>query len=224
MTSPQAEWNGKSREELRESLRRHVLGETRLARDDHDAILQACREIYLEDVCPESEWNTFLEYAAAELVTSEFKLAEEMASWPAVTDCDRLDLAELALRKRGILLWQASPCCDTCTRAELRDRIDVIHQRDPGFRDRARGYAFFIDQSLPDRLAENTELSLYLGYGWFSADRTEVADEVYRMKALEIGREVCDCLRHEGLAVDWNNRLDNKIRVSLNWLRRQKLD
>ena len=127
--------------------------------------------------------------------------------WPPETDCDRLDRVEETLRGRGILLWQVSPCCDTCTGGELPDRIDEIDRRYPGFRDRVRGYAFFIDQNMADMLAEDTQVSVYLAYGWFSPDDSTVAPEVYESKALGIAREVCDCLREHGFEPDWDGSL-----------------
>ena len=45
--SQKDEWNDKARDELRSTLRRFVLGELRLARRDREAILEACRDIYL---------------------------------------------------------------------------------------------------------------------------------------------------------------------------------
>jgi hypothetical protein len=141
-----------------------------------------------------------------------------------VTDCDRLDRVEDALRDQEILLWQVSPCCDTCTGAELPDRIDVINGRFPGFHDRVRGYAFFIDQNMPEMLAKSTELSVYLAYGWFSPDGSEVAPEVYQKHALGIAREVCEALRDEGFEANWDGDFARKIGVSLNWQRRTKLE
>src|SRR5207244_8883093 len=139
-------------------------------RRDHEAVLQACRDVYLEDECPESERSTFIQFAADELERAGAQLASEKSAWPAETDCDRLDRVEAALRERGILLWQVSPCCDTCTVGDLPGRIDVINSRHPGFQDSIRGYAFFIDQNMPEMLSESTEISVYLGYGWLSPE------------------------------------------------------
>ena len=217
-------WNDKAREDLRTTLRRTILGEMRLAKRDHKKILEACREVYIEDECPESEQPTFIQFAADELKRADAQLASEKSAWPAVTDCDRLDRVEAALRERGILLWQVSPCCDTCTYGELPDRIAVISDRHPGFQDRIRGYAFFIDQNMPEMLADSTELSVYLGYGWVSLDKSKVAEEIYEKNALEIAREVCECLRNEAFEVDWNGDFSRKIGVSINWQHRNMLE
>jgi hypothetical protein len=222
--SQQDEWNDKARDNMRATLRWFVLGELRLTRRDHDAILEACRDVYLQDQCPESERDSFIRFAADELQRAEAQLASEKSAWPAETDCDRLDRVEVALRERGILLWQVSPCCDSCMVSELPDRIDIINRRHPGFRDRIRGYAFFIDQNMPEMLSESTELSVFMGYGWLSPDQSEVAREIYEENALRIAREVCECLQGEGFNVDWNGKLARKIGVLVNWQRRNTLD
>jgi hypothetical protein len=217
-------WNDEAREDLRSSLQSRILGELRLAKRNHKDILQACRDMYIDDDCPVSEQPVFVKFAADELNRIDAQLATERSVWPALTDCDRLDRVEAALRKRGILLWQVSPCCDTCTAGEMSDRIDVINRRHPGFRERMRGYAFFIDQNMPAELADSTGLSVYLGYGWVSLDNSNVDGETYEKNALGIAREVCECLRGEGLKVDWDGDFSRKIGVSLNWQRRKMLE
>lgn len=222
--SQEHDWNEKSRDDLRATLRWFILGELRLAKKDNEAILEACRETYVEDECPESEQSTFIQFAADELERATAQLSNEKSAWPAETDCDRLDRVEAALRERGILLWQVSPCCDTCTMGELPDRLDVINRRHPGFRKQIRGYAFFIDQNMPEMLADSTELSVYLGYGWVSPNNKEVAEDIYQKNALGIAHEVCESLRAESFNVDWDGDFARKIGVSINWQRRKMLD
>jgi hypothetical protein len=217
-------WNDETRNELRERLRFSILGELRMAKRNHEEIVEHCRQVYIEDECRESERSMFVQFAVEELSRAEAQLQIEKITWPEETDSDRLDRVENALRERGILLWQASPCCDTCTGGELPNRIDLIEDRYPGFRDRIRGYSFYIDQTLPESLAEGTEVSVYLAYGWFSPDDSEIPPENYRRQALAIAREVCECLRDQKFEPDWNGSYDKKIGVSLNWQRRKLLE
>lgn len=213
-----------SRKNLRESLSNLVRGEVRLARADHEDILRQCQDVCDGEECPESEQSGFIQFATDELEKAAALLAAEQASWPRETDCDRLDRVEASLRDRGILLWQASPCCDTCTSSELPERADWIAQRHPGFRDRLRGYAFFIDQNLPDSLAESTQVSVYLGYGWVPpGDGPEVAKEAYEKQALGIAHEICNCFRDHGFEPDWDGNFARKIGVSFDWKRRTML-
>ena len=217
-------WNDQLRDNLREAIQRHILGELRLAKHDHEEIWEYCHEGQIVEACPKKERATFNQFAADELDRILAQLESEQAQWPPETDSDRLDRVELALRDRGIMLWQASPCCDTCTVGELTYRIEEIEQRCPGFTEQMRGYAFFIDQNMPEMLAESTQISVYLGYGWYSEDNPEVAPEIYEQKALGIAREVCESLREEGFEVDWDGDFSRKIGLSLNWQRRTMLE
>ena len=217
-------WDDKSRAEMRDTLRWVVLGELRLAKNDTGDILNICREVYLIDECPEAEIEEFVQFAASEIDRITTKIDGEKAAWPNETDCDRLDCVEQALRERGILLWQVSPCCDTCTCAELSDRIEVINQRYPGFGDRVRGYAFFIDQNMPEALAEDTQLMICLGYGACLPNGSEIPKRRYEKSALGIAQEVCECLRDENFVVEWGGELSRKICLSLNWQRRTMLE
>lgn len=216
-------WNDISREDLRGNLRNFVLGAVRLANANHDDIVDFCREVYITDECPEKEWETFVQFATEELEKAASGHLKEQGGWPTVTDCDRLDQVEAALRDRGILFWQVSPCCDTCTVGELSSRIDEIERRDPSFRNRVRGYAFFIDQNMADMLADNTRISVYLGYGWFSPGDSTVEPNLYEKKALGIAHEVCDCLGEHEFKPDWDGSFSKKIGFSLNWQRRTLL-
>lgn len=217
-------WNNESRIELKKTLSAVVMGEVRLFKNDHSDIREMCREVYIEDECPAAERETYYQHVENELVRATTQLESDQAAWADETDCDRLDQVESDLRDQGILLWQVSPCCDTCSGAELPDRISEIDGRYPGFRDRVRGYAFFIEQNMPEMLAESTQISVYLAYGWFPQDGTDVAPAEYEKNALGIAREICDSLRKHGFEVDWNGDFSRKIGVFLDWQRRTKLD
>jgi hypothetical protein len=223
MSDEQA-WDEDLRIELREQLRETVMGELRLRMRGGPEIVDFCREVFIEDQCPKNEWGHFTQFVSEELTRAEARLEAESAGWPERTDCDRLDRAEVAMRERGILFWQASPCCDTCTGGELPDRIDFIDSRVPGFRARLRGYAFFIDQGLAEMLAESSEATVFLAYGWFIPAGAEVSDEEHTARSLDIGHEVCECLRQEGLVPMWAGDFAKKIGVSVNWQRRGPLE
>lgn len=217
-------WDEKSRADLRDRLRWVVLGELRLAKNGRADILDICREVHLSDDCPEDEVQSFIQFVSEELDRIATNLVNEKTQWPSETDCDRLDRVEAKLCKRGIVLWQASPCCDTCTLGELSDRIDVVNGRHPGFADQLRGYSFFIDQNMAESLADNTHITVCLAYGWCSPDGSEVAQDAYNQNALGIAHEVCDCLRDEGFKIEWDEDLSRKICISLNWQRRTLLE
>lgn len=222
MSDDQA-WDDEAREQLRNQIRSTILGELRLAKRDHETILEICREAFIDEDCPEEEQDEFVDFAADELSRSVARLDAERANWPSETDCDRLDRVEDTLRERGIAFWQASPCCDSCTIDEFPYRHGVIDARFPGVRNTLRGYAFFIDQNMPEYLADGTVISLFLGYGWYPPDEPRVAPEVYEQHALEIAGEVYACLRDEGFEVNWDGSFRRKIGLKLNWQRREML-
>ncbi len=217
-------WGEGQRKDLKESLCDLILGELRLFKSDHPGILDICREVYIEDECPDAERQTFIQFAEQEIQKAAAELELGKSAWEPVTDCDRLDSAEKMLAEKDILLWQVSPCCDTCTGEALPDRVAEVDRRYPGFAERVRGYAFFIEQNLADMLAEDTQISVYLAYGWFLQDNPDVTDEEYEKNALDIGHEVCDCLRQHKLEVTWDGDFSKKIGVRLNWQRRAAVD
>lgn len=217
-------WNGASRQDLKIRIQSQVVGEVRLAKAARDDILHNCCEACIDEECPVEERGLFTRFAEEQLDHAIRQHVAEQTAWSPETDCDRLDRVEAALRDRGILLWQVSPCCDTCSGAELPDRIDAIEQHHAGFQDRVRGYAFFIDQNMADALAESTRLTVFLAYGWFSPDDSDTAPETYEANALAIAREVCDCLREHGFNPNWDGSLKKKIGLPLNWQRRTLLD
>lgn len=216
-------WDDDARDEVRNAIRSRILGELRLTLNSREDILEICRESCIPEECPEDERGRFLQLVDDEFDRLEAEADAEAAGWPDETDSDRLDRVESGLLERGILLWQASPCCDTCTCAELGDRIEELETLHPGLRERLRGYSFFIDQNLPERLAESRRVSLYLAYGWISPDEGEAEPEAYKENALGIAREVCEVLRAEGFTPDWDGDFARKIEVELNWQRRTPL-
>jgi hypothetical protein len=222
--STNEDWNDESRTRLRELIRWRMLGELRLGKRSDDEIIQHCVEVYVQDECPEGEWDEFEQFAADEFKRAGAQLALECEAWPKETDCDRMDRVEKALRERGIVLWQVSPCCDTCTCSELGMRIKEIEGRHPGFLEQVRGYAFFIDQNMPEMLADSTEISLYLGYGWIPPEGSQPPDKEREINSLRIAHEVCDCLRAEGVEPDWDGKLSRKIGVKINWQRREPVE
>lgn len=215
------EWNEELRNEMLETVSAYILGELKLAKRDDEEILEVAVDRVSDDI-PEEETPAFREYAKERLPALRVEFQAEQASWPEVTDCDRLDDVQDELQEDGILLWQASPCCDTCSHSELPDRIDAIEEEDPGFRDRCRGYAFFHDQALADDLLEDSHLQVYLSYGWF-CDEGRVTQDEYRKQALAIGEEVRDALETAGLQVVWDGDLSKKILLHIDWKRRTRL-
>jgi hypothetical protein len=131
--------------------------------------------------------------------------AKEVASWPAVTDCDHLDRAFATLNAAGVLARQNFACCNSCGHGEM---FDLVHQQ----RERGRaidGYVFYHQQDT-DRVVGGD--GLHLRYASMSGGRDA---------AVALGRRVVSALAAEGLAVEWDEDPSRTIHVSpFDWKRR----
>ncbi len=130
----------------------------------------------------------------------------EQASWPEITDCDRLDAAFRTLEEKGIVARQHFSCCGTCGSAEIWDEMDAA--------DRAglpsRGYAFFHMQDTESAVEGR---GLYLNYG---------AKEEGESAAVGIGHEIQQELERHGLTTNWDGQHARRIGLSLDWKRRSQ--
>ncbi len=216
------QWDEQARQDLRTQLCIEIRGRLRLGNDEHEEILDRCTDL-IEEECPDDEQEVFQQFANDEFSLAETQIRTEQATWPTETDGDRLDRVEQVLLESGIIFWQVSPCCDSCTIAEFGERIAELEEDYPGIEAKARGYAFFIDQNMPELLAKNSQIELHVGFGWFPPDQTDSSKQRYEQEALSIAREVCETLRAENFVVNWNETLDHKIALSLNWQRRDLL-
>jgi len=164
-------------------------------------ILQAARDYLGEDLDQQRidiESGPMLERALAAHAAAE-------KTWPALTDCDRLDAAFAALDRKGVIARQNFSCCGNCGSGEIWDEVDAA--RDAG--DPAHGYAFFHMQDT-ERATEGD--GLYLNYG--AVEEGEAA-------ALAVGHEIVDTIAAAGLKADWDGSWDQRIHVSLDWKRRR---
>jgi hypothetical protein len=143
----------------------------------------------------------------AEQFMNEALTAHQRAqeTWPATTDCDRLDAAFSELTRNGIVCRQDFTCCGTCGVAEIGDEIMAETLRGT----KVRGYAFYHMQNT-DRATEG--LGLLLTYSALVGGKP--AGE-------EIGREIVAVLQRHELTTEWNGSFDNCIKVKLDWKRRR---
>jgi hypothetical protein len=132
----------------------------------------------------------------------------EQATWPAITDCDRLDAAFAALEAKGIVCRQHFSCCGTCGAYEIWDEAATLEAAGV----RVRGYAFYHSQ---DTEAAVDGDGLYLSYG---------TDSDSAAAALAIANEIVSALQQHGLQVSWNGSWSQRIGVQLTWQRRRKSD
>jgi len=150
--------------------------------------------------------TTALGVAAATL--TERALATHVAeqeTWPAVTDCDRLDSAFAELDTVGIVARQHFSCCGTCGATEIQDEMEQAEKAGLP----VRGFTFFHVQDTEHAVGGEW---LYLSYGASHKDQAA---------AVAIGHEVVDVLGRHGLAPSWNGKHAHRIALPLTWQRRR---
>lgn len=138
----------------------------------------------------------------------------EMAGWPGVTDCDRLDAAFEELNAMGIMARHHWWCCDNCGQGAMPGEMKAIAGQWNGVP--IVGYAFYHVQDT--QCAVNSG-EIYLSYGKVGQFDSW---EAYGVEAAGVGQTVCRVIERHGLRADWNGSTDHRLRVSLDWKRRAR--
>ena len=132
----------------------------------------------------------------------------EMAEWPDVTDCDRLDAAFAELQASGLIAEQNFWCCQSCASSDVHATIKKARKSGGTV---PRGYVFYHDQDTECAIQGG---GLYLAFG--SREGKNAACQA-------IASEVVDTLKRYGLEPDWNGKLDERIFLPFDWKRRSPL-
>ena len=127
------------------------------------------------------------------------------ASWPAETDCDRLDRAFAELEQQGIVARQNFSDCGTCGVAEIPDEIKAAEKSGR----KVRGYVFYHMQDTESAAGGH---GLYLNYGSIHSDDSA---------SLKVAGEVVEALKRHRLKTEWNGTIEQRIGVKLDWKRRR---
>lgn len=167
---------------------------------ERDRIVPDAVEVFADDYDAEMIRQN-AERILPEVIDAQLR---EQASWPEVTDCDRLDAAFGQLEQAGIVCRQHFSCCGTCAGAQIWDEIEAERKKGREITGRAH-----YDVQMTDSAVDGD--GLYLNYG--SVLESETA-------AVEIGQKIADAMRAQGLTVDWNGSADKCIHVLLDWKRR----
>ncbi len=182
-------------------LSEHVRREVGAGFLGYDDILQSAIDSFAGEL-PEA----LIRERGAALLEQAFAthLAEEV-NWPAMTDCDRLDVAFAALDSAGIIARQNFSCCGTCGSAEIQDEIEAITRAGT----RVYGYAFYHAQDTESAI---DGYGLYLNYGAVIEGEEP---------AVAAGHAIVAALRHHGLKTVWDGSWGKRIGVTLDWKRRR---
>jgi len=175
--------------ELRETIEHYVA----CGFDDPQRIYERVCEMF--ESADESEVDS--------LVDEAFDARDRAAAtWPAVTDCDRLDRAFEALERSGIVARQNFACCQNCGRYEIVDEVAGVRSA----RRRVDGFVFYHMQDTDSAVRDGT---LHLRYDGTTGNDTTV-----------IGTRIVTALRTAGLAPAWSGDPQKAIEVAVRWRRR----
>lgn len=141
------------------------------------------------------------------LIRAVADLTRDQATWPVLTDYDRLKAALDTLETEGIVARENFTCCGTCGAAEIGAEIEDFAAETGRH---AKGYVFFHQQDTENAVDGH---GLHFNYGTAEEDWTEA-------KSLAIGQRLFDALKSVGLTPDWDGTIDHRVAVSLSWQRR----
>lgn len=183
-------------EHILAAIRRHVWA----ANFDADEI----GIIVSEDFLMEPAQNDWLRARIdAEL---QIKLADE-ATWPTVTDCDRLDEVFNALNAQGVMVEQDAGMTKSDALGIVTDAFEFAQEIDEA--EGIEGYCYYHGQDLEYALSTG---DLWLGFGHFSGKED---------LALEIGQRVKCTLEAAGFIVEWDGGTAARMVVKgIRWQRR----
>jgi hypothetical protein len=160
--------------------------------------------IFLEEMYSPGDLN---ESDVIECVDEKIRILEvEKATWPSVTDCDRLNMVFNELNNMSIIALQNAGFTQS---DGYEDSMSTYKMRD----DKAEiiGYCFYHGQDL-DRVVSTGDL--YIAFG-------PINPELEETDGSRIGKIVTDKLLEHGFMVEWNGSFNKRICVhNIIWQRR----
>lgn len=130
---------------------------------------------------------------------------EAEKSWPAVTDCDRLDAIFAALERNGIIALQLAGIA----MSDGLDEVDETYRERGGNASGVIGYCFYHVQDIHRAILGQ---GLMLAFGAFSNDTA---------KSEAIGHRIVAEIERAGFHVTWNGKKEQRIKIDeLRWQKR----
>jgi hypothetical protein len=191
-------------EELFDELKRYIAEDVATGFYNAEEIAESAVEMvsYDDETADKESLRAEADRLTTEAITEHLS---DQESWPAITDCDRLDAAFAELEENGVVSRQNFSCCGTCGQAEIWDEIEAVERTGKS----VRGYTFYHVQ--------DTEAAVE-GYGLcFNYGANEEGEEA----ALKIANDIVTTLRKHGLNPAWDGSWDKRIQLALDWKRRR---
>lgn len=199
-----------TRNELMDELSRFIRLGLRTGFQSHAAIEQDA----IENFSDEYGGDDLARCVKAMISEFSAELEAERLSWPAVTDCDRLDAAFEELNAAGIMARHDWWCCNTCGTAAMPDefaRLGGLWRGTP-----IVGYVFYHRQQTESAVEGG---GIFLGYGTTDFVST---DQDYEERSVAIAHVAKKVLESHKLAVSWDGTFARKLLVDLCWQRRSR--
>jgi len=165
---------------------------------------ESLMELFCEEMYEPGELDPDDVSAAIDAELSKWEA--EQPTWPAVTDCDRLDAAFAAINARGVISLQNAGYTQSDGYDDFLDAYDQHPNQSS-----VLGYCFYHEQDMERAVLGG---GLYFAFG--PVDAREEAT-----KGLEVGKIIREELERVGLQVDWDGTFANRMSVPrLLWQRR----
>lgn len=130
------------------------------------------------------------------------------ATWPKVTDYDRLDRAFSILEAQGIIALHRAGFTQSDGLAEVED----AYQEAGGKHSDYAGHCFYTEQDQEGALDGR---GLYIGFGHLSGSDA---------KGVKVGQMLRAALEREGFEIDWNGTIKSRLSIKgFHWQRRSPL-
>jgi hypothetical protein len=126
------------------------------------------------------------------------KLAEEKKTWPAITDCDRLNSAFDKMSHRGILAMHNAGN----TQSDGYDDFIEAYARHPN-KNTIIGYCYYHGQDLERAVRGG---GLFFAFGPADPKKEDTEGPT-------VGKMICEELERAGLHVEWDGTFGKRIRV-----------
>jgi len=158
-----------------------------------------CEEMYEPGELDEAEVTTAVDAALA-------ALERDKATWPAITDCDRLDQVFAALNALGMIALQNAGYTQS---DGYSDVMEIYHGRSD--RDQVIGYCFYHGQDLARAVSGE---GLYLAFGPMDAKTEET-------EGPRVGAMIVEELKRLGFGAQWDGTFTQRIHIpAIEWKRR----
>ncbi|HVZ94008.1 MAG TPA: hypothetical protein VG797_05820 [Phycisphaerales bacterium] len=168
---------------------------------DRDIASAACSN-YVELSIDQRIFESWIQSLVKESVA---RIRAESRTWPAMTDCDRLDAAFAELERDGYIARQNYSCCQTCGIAEICQEAEDLTAQGRS----VVGYVFFHEQDTENAV---DGIGLCLAFGSDSND-----PETDR----RVAQHIIFVLDRHGLQTSWPGTIDKRIVVEIDWKRRR---